>query len=111
MGATTHEVSCIGKARNHPDRRRFARSVGAKQAVHLAFRHAKRNAIDRQHIAAGMLDALTGTLEGGRPLVSVTVGAWAAESEVADMLRDRLKQVSRPITKKSEPDAGSVDKS
>ena len=39
------------------------------------------------HICAGMLDALTGTLEGGRPLVSVTIGAWAAESEVADMLR------------------------
>ena len=38
------------------------------------------------HIAAGMLDALTGTLEGGRPLVSVTLGAWAAESEVADLL-------------------------
>ena len=30
------------------------------------------------HIAASMLDALTGTLEGGRPMVSVTVGAWAA---------------------------------
>jgi len=39
------------------------------------------------HIAAGMLDALTGTLEGGRPLVSVTIGAFAAESEVADILR------------------------
>jgi molybdenum cofactor synthesis domain-containing protein len=39
------------------------------------------------HICAGMLDALTGTLEGGRPLVSVTVGAWAAESEIADLLR------------------------
>jgi molybdopterin-biosynthesis enzyme MoeA-like protein len=39
------------------------------------------------HICAGMLDALTGTLEGGRPLVSVTVGAWSPESEVADMLR------------------------
>ena len=39
------------------------------------------------HICAGMLDALTGTLEGGRPLVSVTVGAWAAESEVAELLR------------------------
>ena len=38
------------------------------------------------HITAGMLDALTGTLEGGRPLVSVTLGAWAAESEVADLL-------------------------
>jgi len=39
------------------------------------------------HIAAGMLDALTGTLEGGRPLVSVTIGGFVAESEVADLLR------------------------
>jgi molybdenum cofactor synthesis domain-containing protein len=39
------------------------------------------------HITAGMLDALTGTIEGGAPLVSVTLGAWAAESEVADLLR------------------------
>ncbi len=38
-------------------------------------------------ITAGMLDALTGALEGGAPLVSVTLGAWAAESEVADLLR------------------------
>jgi molybdenum cofactor synthesis domain-containing protein len=40
------------------------------------------------HITAGMLDALTGTLEGGRPLISVTVGALAAESEVAELLRE-----------------------
>lgn len=39
------------------------------------------------HIAAGMLDALTGQLEGGRPVVSRTVGCWVAESEVADLLR------------------------
>jgi len=39
------------------------------------------------HITAGMLDALSGTLEGGKPLVSVTVGAFAPESEVADILR------------------------
>lgn len=39
------------------------------------------------HITAGMLDALTGTLEGGKPLVSVTIGAFAPESEVADLLR------------------------
>ena len=38
------------------------------------------------HITAGMLDALTGELEGGLPLVSRTVGSWAAESEVADLL-------------------------
>jgi molybdenum cofactor synthesis domain-containing protein len=40
------------------------------------------------HIAATMLDALTGTLEGGRPVVSVTVGARAPESDVADLLRE-----------------------
>lgn len=40
------------------------------------------------HITAGMLDALTGTLEGGRPVVSGTIGCWVAESEVADLLRD-----------------------
>ena len=39
------------------------------------------------HITAGMLDALSGTLEGGKPLVSVTVGAFAPESEVAEILR------------------------
>jgi molybdenum cofactor synthesis domain-containing protein len=38
------------------------------------------------HITAGMLDALTGTLEGGKPLLSTTVGCWVAESEISDML-------------------------
>jgi molybdenum cofactor synthesis domain-containing protein len=45
------------------------------------------------HITAGMLDALSGTLEGGRPLVSVTVGAFAPESEVADILRETEQAV------------------
>ena len=40
------------------------------------------------HITAGMLDALTGTLEGGRPVVSRAIGCWVAESEVAELLRD-----------------------
>ena len=39
-------------------------------------------------IAARMLEALTGTLEGGRPVVSVTIGARAPESDVADLLRE-----------------------
>ena len=39
-------------------------------------------------IAASMLQALTGKLEGGRPMVSVTVGARAPESDVADLLRE-----------------------
>jgi molybdenum cofactor synthesis domain-containing protein len=40
------------------------------------------------NIAASMLEALNGKLEGGRPIVSVTVGARAAESDVADLLRE-----------------------
>lgn len=40
------------------------------------------------HITAGMLDALTGTLEGGAPLLSETVGGFIPESEVALTLRD-----------------------
>ncbi|MCJ8191884.1 competence/damage-inducible protein A [Sphingomicrobium aestuariivivum] len=43
------------------------------------------------HITAGMLEGLTGTLEGGRPLVSVTVGAFSPESEIADLLREVVK--------------------
>ena len=39
------------------------------------------------HITAGMLDGLTGTLEGGRPVMSLTVGGFVPESEVADLLR------------------------
>lgn len=39
------------------------------------------------HITAGMLDALTGQLEGGAPLLSNTIGCHIAESEVADLLR------------------------
>jgi molybdenum cofactor synthesis domain-containing protein len=40
------------------------------------------------HIAAQMLDALTGTLEGGAPLLTETIGCWVPESEVADILRE-----------------------
>jgi molybdenum cofactor synthesis domain-containing protein len=39
------------------------------------------------HITAMMLDALSGTLEGGAPLLSDTLGCWVAESEVAELLR------------------------
>lgn len=38
-------------------------------------------------ITAGMLDALSGALEGGLPLLSETVGCWVQESEVAELLR------------------------
>ena len=40
------------------------------------------------HIAASMLEALAGQIEGGRPMVSVTIGARAPESDVADLLRE-----------------------
>lgn len=40
------------------------------------------------HITAGMLDALTGTLEGGAPLLSETVGGFIPESEVSALLRE-----------------------
>ncbi len=43
------------------------------------------------HITAMMLDALSGTLEGGAPLLSATIGCWVAESEVADLLRSTEK--------------------
>jgi molybdenum cofactor synthesis domain-containing protein len=39
------------------------------------------------NIAKSMLEALDGRLEGGRPVVSVTVRAHAAESDVADLLK------------------------
>lgn len=42
-------------------------------------------------ITAGMLDALSGTLEGGAPLLSETIGCWVGESEVADLLRQTEK--------------------
>jgi molybdopterin-biosynthesis enzyme MoeA-like protein len=40
------------------------------------------------HIATQMLDALNGTLRGGRPLLSRTLGCWTAESEVAQLLAE-----------------------
>ena len=43
-------------------------------------------------IASAMMHALTGTLEGGVPVTSVTVGARAPESDVADLLRETQDQ-------------------
>ena len=39
-------------------------------------------------IAASMIEALSGRLEGGRPMLSRTIGCWVPESEVADLLRE-----------------------
>jgi molybdopterin-biosynthesis enzyme MoeA-like protein len=38
------------------------------------------------HIAGLMLEALSGQLEGGRPLISRVIGCWAPESDVAEIL-------------------------
>lgn len=43
------------------------------------------------NIAAMMLDALSNRLEGGKPVLSRTIGCWVAESEVADLLRETEK--------------------
>jgi len=37
-------------------------------------------------ITAGMLDGLTGTLEGGDPVLSTQIGCWVAESEISGLL-------------------------
>jgi molybdenum cofactor synthesis domain-containing protein len=43
------------------------------------------------HITTLMLEALSGAIEGGKPMLSRTVGCWTAESEVADLLRETEK--------------------
>jgi molybdenum cofactor synthesis domain-containing protein len=43
------------------------------------------------HIAGLMLEALAGKLEGGRPVLSRTIGCWVPESEVAALLDDTEK--------------------
>jgi molybdenum cofactor synthesis domain-containing protein len=39
-------------------------------------------------ITQGMLAGLDGQLEGGRPMLSRSIGAWVGESAVAELLRD-----------------------
>jgi molybdenum cofactor synthesis domain-containing protein len=43
------------------------------------------------HIATLMLEALSGQLEGGKPLLSRTIGCWTAESEVSETLASTEK--------------------
>jgi molybdenum cofactor synthesis domain-containing protein len=40
------------------------------------------------HIATLMIEALSGTIEGGKPLLSRTIGCWVPESEVAELLAE-----------------------
>jgi molybdenum cofactor synthesis domain-containing protein len=48
------------------------------------------------HIAGEMLEALTGQVEGGAPMVSRTIGCWTPESEVAELLSET--EASHPLT-------------
>src|SRR5690606_25668952 len=43
------------------------------------------------YIAAEMLKSLSGTLEGGAPVLDETLGCWVAESAVSDLLRTTEK--------------------
>ena len=69
------------------------------------------------HIATLMLEALSGQLEGGRPLLSRTIGCWAPESEVAELLGEterahRLCQIgSYPFFKEGRVGANFVIRS
>jgi molybdenum cofactor synthesis domain-containing protein len=69
------------------------------------------------HIATLMLEALSGQLEGGAPLLSRTIGCWAAESEVADLLveteraHDRCQIGSYPFFKEGRVGANFVIRS
>src|SRR3569833_599908 len=54
------------------------------------------------HIAASMMEALTGKLQGGRPVVSVTVGARVPESDVAELLQS-LERANPGVTIGSYP--------
>lgn len=76
-------------------RLRMARVPEGAELIPNAFSGAPGVRMDNVYILAGvpsiaatMLQALNGRLEGGRPMVSLTVGAYVAESEVADLLRE-----------------------
>jgi len=68
-------------------------------------------------IASMMLDALTGTIEGGRPVLSRTLGGWIQESEVAALLEATEKshrgcQIgSYPFFREGRPGANFVIRS
>jgi molybdopterin-biosynthesis enzyme MoeA-like protein len=68
-------------------------------------------------IAGMMLDALTGAIEGGRPLLSRTLGGWIQESEVAALLETTEKANPRcqigsyPFFREGRPGANFVIRS
>ena len=76
-------------------RLRMARTPDGAELIANPYSGAPGIKLDNVYIMAGvpsitasMLEGLSGKLEGGRPMVSVTVGARAPESEVADLLRE-----------------------
>ena len=69
------------------------------------------------HIATLMLEALSGKIEGGKPLLSRTIGCWTAESEVAEILgetervHDGCQIGSYPFFRDGRVGANFVDRS
>jgi molybdopterin-biosynthesis enzyme MoeA-like protein len=83
-------------------RLRMARVPEGAELIENRFSGAPGIRIGNIHILAGvpriaamMLDALSGALEGGRPLLSRTLGCWVAESEVAELLESTEKAHER----------------
>ena len=72
-------------------RMNMARVPEGADLIHNPVSGAPGIQVETIFVMAGMLEGLTGTLEGGNPLVSVTVGAFSPESEVADMLKEVMK--------------------
>ena len=79
-------------------RLRMARVPDGAELIENARTGAPGVRIGNIHLLAGvpaimqtMLDALEGSLEGGRPMLSRAVGAWTHESAVADLLRETEK--------------------
>ncbi len=105
-------------------RLRMARVPAGAELIENKFSGAPGIHVENIYILAGvpriagmMLDALTGTLEGGRPLLSRTLGGWIQESEVAGLLEaterghERCQIGSYPFFREGRPGANFVIRS
>jgi molybdopterin-biosynthesis enzyme MoeA-like protein len=108
---------------NEP-RLRMARVPDGAELIENRFSGAPGIHVENIYILAGvpriagmMLDALTGTLEGGRPLLSHTLGGAIQESEVAGLLEATEKAHARcqigsyPFFREGRPGANFVIRS
>ena len=89
------EADYAGRGGMNEGRLRMARVPEGAELIENRMSGAPGIKVGNVHMMAGvpaicaqMLDALTGTLEGGAPLLSETLGGWIQESEVAGLLRE-----------------------